>query len=296
MIKGILKKIYYRVRASTPVWNALNAKSRKEFISFESSLTGVSRRIADDLTHDGIAISNLEELGAPSLEAFRRFVAERSAMAASTTKKTFLRELIDLRPLYNPSEPIWGFALHPSVVGAVDLYFGLVARFYYLYAAVAGVMPDGEEAKQSQRWHRDPEDRQMCKVFVYLTDVDAGSGPFIYAKESHRMGAYSHVSPQKPPAGSYPPEGLVEASIPAEKIMTCYGKAGTVIFADTAGLHRGGYCTERERIMVTAGYVSDASPWPTRYALPPGFDPSSVEPPVRAALASRKRSWDSAGY
>lgn len=296
MIKAHLKKMYFRLRASTPVWNLLNAKSRKEFLAFEPSLSAVSRRIADDLKRDGIAVSSLEELGAPTLSEFMRFVDERRAMAASTTKKTFLRELIDLRPTYDPMQAVWRFALHPNIVGAVDLYFGLAARFYYLYAAVAGVMPEGEEAKQSQRWHRDPEDRQMCKVFVYLTDVDAGSGPFIYAKGSHRMGPFSHLSPQRPPAGSYPAEGFVETHIPSEQVLTCYGKAGTVIFADTAGLHKGGYCTERERIMVTAGFVSDASPWPSRFVLPQEFDPSHAEPQVRAALASRMRSWDSAGY
>lgn len=296
MIKASFKKIYFRLRASAPIWNFLNAKSRREFAAFESSLPEISRRIANDLKRDGIAFSSLEELGGPSLEEFRSFVAERQSQAASTTKKTFLRELIDLRPVYDPSKPVWKFALHPSVVGAVDAYYGLAARFYYLYAAIAGIMPEGEEAKQSQRWHRDPEDRQMCKVFVYLTDVDSGSGPFVYAKGTHDAGTFAHLSPQKPPAGSYPPEGFVEAHVSPENILTCYGNAGTVIFADTAGLHKGGYCTERERIMVTAGFVSDASPWPVRYLLPKEFDGSGLMPHVRSALARKSRSWDSSAY
>ena len=45
------------------------------------------------------------------------------------------------------------------------------------------------------------------------------------------------------------------------------GKAGTMIFCDTAGIHRGGYATKNERIMFTAGYRTPASPWPVRYKL-----------------------------
>ena len=50
--------------------------------------------------------------------------------------------------------------------------------------------------------------------------------------------------------------------IPPEAIKTFTGKAGTMIFCDTSGLHQGGYATGKERIMSTFGYYSHASLWP----------------------------------
>ena len=47
----------------------------------------------------------------------------------------------------------------------------------------------------------------MCKVFIYLSDVDETAGPFIYVKGSAMRGtnpAYRTLFPQKKPLGSYP--------------------------------------------------------------------------------------------
>ena len=71
-------------------------------------------------------------------------------------------------------------------------------------------MPEGSEAVSSQRWHRDPEDRKLCKVFIYLNDVDENAGHFTYVKGSHYLGKWGKLFPQKPPKGFYPPSGAVE--------------------------------------------------------------------------------------
>lgn len=46
------------------------------------------------------------------------------------------------------------------------------------------------------------------------------------------------------------------AAIHPEAIVCAKGKAGTLIFCDTAGLHRGGFAVGRERIMSTGFFPS----------------------------------------
>lgn len=84
-------------------------------------------------------------------------------------------------------------------------------------------------------------------------------------------GRYGHLFPQRPPSGIYPPAGAVEELVKEADIKYCTGRAGTVIFCDTSGLHKGGYATGAERIMFTDGFQSEAGPRPIRYNKPEGF-------------------------
>jgi len=122
----------------------------------------------------------------------------------------------------------------------------------------ASVISSGTSPQQSQGWHRDPGDKKICKIFLYVNDVDETAGPFMYVRGSQYGGVYRRFFPQRLPRGYYPPEGAVEKIIPSTEIQTLTGKAGTIIFADTTGIHRGGYATKKERIMFTAAYSSGA--------------------------------------
>ena len=108
----------------------------------------------------------------------------------------------------------------------------------------------------------------MLKIFIYLNDVDESSGPFIYIPFSKYSSKWGGVFPQKPPRGCYPEIGEVEKIVPADAIRKMTGRAGTVIFCDTTGLHQGGYATGGERLMFTAGYYSQASAWPAQIKIP----------------------------
>ena len=72
--------------------------------------------------------------------------------------------------------------------------------------------------------------------------------------------------------------------IPREDVAVMVGKAGTLIFCDTTGLHRGGFAVEGHRLMYTSVYASSASLWPIRYSYPAKFDPSGLAPEVRFAV------------
>jgi len=92
-------------------------------------------------------------------------------------------------------------------------------------------------------WHRDGHGFQY-KSILYLSDVDDGNGPFEYLPGSHRLWrtAVDTVVRGLPPAPAtrYTPEmidRIVEGS--GLKINRYTGTAGTLILADTTGIHRG---------------------------------------------------------
>jgi len=128
--------------------------------------------------------------------------------------------------------------------------------------------PSEGEPVRSQLWHRDPTDPKMCKVFIYLTDVGKDNGPFTYMKGSNRVGRFRNLHPQEPPMGFYPEK--LEGG--RARITECLGKAGTVIFCDTSGLHCGGYAQKGERLMFTAEFSSSSTPWPTLYTYSKDFN------------------------
>ncbi len=100
-------------------------------------------------------------------------------------------------------------------------------------------------ASASQRWHRDFNDQHLLKAFLYLVDVDEGTGPFEYIPGSAPGGQYAHEWPWRPLGETYPPEGALEERIPADAIKTFTGPKGTLLFCNTSGFHRGGFATEQ---------------------------------------------------
>lgn len=85
----------------------------------------------------------------------------------------------------------------------------------------------------AQLFHFDMDRIGFVKIFVYLTDVDVDSGPHVYVRGSHRS---------KPPAFFRDrrfTDREVEAAFPREDILELPGPVGTIIAADTSGLHKG---------------------------------------------------------
>jgi len=90
--------------------------------------------------------------------------------------------------------------------------------------------------------------------------VDQGAGPFEYVPGSARGGPYADAWPWVPFGGDlYPPQEEFDKKIPADAVRTLTGPAGSVIFCNTSGFHRGGFATERPRIMGVFNYISQAA-------------------------------------
>lgn len=283
---------YYRFVQWYPIWFFVaNYKNRQLYNKQGEELDDLECRIVNDLKKNGIATCSLLELF-PKDNLFERLRSYTNSLAGYTERriygKTFLADLWPSYPVLDFKNPFVRFILDRKVLNIVNAYMGMCSKFFMFTLSVA--VPVGQTAPQgSQNWHRDPEDRKLCKVFLYLNDVDENSGPFVYVKGTHHHGKFGKIFPQKPPKGYSPiKRGIkLEDFIPEEIITTVTGRAGTIIFCDTAGFHRGGYALSAERLMFTGGFYSSASFWPVNFSRPENFREiiQGLDPVIKHAVA-----------
>lgn len=272
-IKTALKRTYYAVRTWWPIWfYIVNLSSRLKFNSRAPQLTPVQERIVRDLNQNGIAVTSLEELfpGKDMWAEFANFLDTHSPIdeEAQFGKKKFLAHYWGIRPEIDVSNPFFQLAIHPTVLAIANSYMRMWTRLKYYDLATSLVVPPNTPPQQSQNWHRDPEDPRMIKMFLYCSDVDEESGPFIYILGSTLGNRFGSFFPQQPPEGVYPDARAVESIIPKEAMHIMTGKQGTVLFCDTTGLHRGGYATKRDRMMFTSFYSAPSFSDETMYTHP----------------------------
>jgi hypothetical protein len=106
--------------------------------------------------------------------------------------------------------------------------------------------PGGEPSIQTQHFHRDPDDWRFFKLFIYLSDVDAESGPHLYVKGTH-----CHAGTLR--ARRFERAEL-ERRYGREAIVALTGPRGTSFIADTYGIHAGPVPLSRPRLMLEIGY------------------------------------------
>ena len=125
------------------------------------------------------------------------------------------------------SSAINRLATHPEVLRVISNYMGMVPLLYRINVLYS---PNDEVVEQSsQFYHLDPEDVIMCKIFIFVEDVDADSGPTTLLPADRSMTVRHAITYRK---GRVPDE--VIASIGgAENLVEATGPAGTLAFLDT---------------------------------------------------------------
>ena len=236
-------------------------------------LTPVQRRVLDELRATGISIVPFAELvgNAPlweelraDMDAFAAWAEERLAASGRGGKKTFLirryergKSKLPLEPAILPSNGPWlRFAASDALLGVVNAYREAMCKlvdFDQWYTVPVG---DTHEREASQRWHRDPEDQHVVKVFLYFSDVDEEAGPLEYVRDSAAGGRYGDLWPWGKGSPRYPPQDELERAIPRDARVSATGPVGTLVVCDTSGFHRGGYARSKPRILSTHTYVN----------------------------------------
>lgn len=237
-------------------------------------LSTEASRVLGELTRNGIAMTSVEELvGSASCFAEMREAVERlqddrcgdvarartNAMDESAIgQKTFLLEYLGHNPILDPVSVFARFALQYPILDVANAYLGMYTqmRYYNVWHTLA----TNAKPRESQLWHRDREDLYIVKVFLYLSDVDAGAGPFTYAPGTHRKGPIQR-EPALFPEGRVKRTGDEEmaAVVPRERWLTAVGPRGTIVFADTHGYHKGGLARASDRLLYTCMFTSQAS-------------------------------------
>ena len=225
--------------------------------------TGEVARVAEELRASGVAMTSVESLLGPG-DALRTLQDEvaRARVERATARdplKPYLIELFGPRPVVDPHDPVFAFALRPQVRGVAEAYAGMALRVQDMNVWIN--LPTGGDRTQSQRWHRDlPDDHQIIKCFVYLADVPPGAGPLQYIRKTHTAGGRrQRFSSEFDGVGYRVADDDIEATYAQEQHVTAEGSAGTIVFADTRGLHRGGFALDTERVVMQITYSSNAS-------------------------------------
>jgi hypothetical protein len=258
-----------------------------------AALNEVQQRVLESLRQDGVAsIPILELFDETTWEELTADIAsfvqdcEELARGDVTQKKYLLRRFWSKKQernhVFDLDDPWLRLFASPLVLEVVNGYRDEWTKLYYLDNWFTVPFAGASERLASQRWHRDPEDEQVVKVFLYLSDVGDGAGPFEYIRGSSGDGRYGALWPHGDGV-FYPPQDEVEAAVAPEDRLTLAGPAGTVIFADTGGFHRGGFSRTEPRVSATATYVPARSLKERRFdvELPPRAD---LAPEVRYAL------------
>jgi hypothetical protein len=103
----------------------------------------------------------------------------------------------------------------------------------------------------AQLYHFDLDRVKFLKIFIYLTDVGAENGPHCFIRRSHRRKPRSLLRIARISDDEifqhYPREALAEIT----------GPRGTVIFADTAGFHKGKPLAAGHRLIFQIEFALD---------------------------------------
>jgi hypothetical protein len=145
------------------------------------------------------------------------------------------------------------------MLDVANAYLRMWSKLSYVDLWYTVPQPEESERVASQLWHFDFDDKHLLKAFLYLEDVDAGTGPFEYVAGSQPGGQYHEVRPWKPMDYGRVPEEEVKAKVPESAVRTFTAQRGTLIFCNTSGLHRGGFAKSNPRVLATATYCSPAS-------------------------------------
>jgi hypothetical protein len=296
--RSVARKFYVDTLLDThATWRyGLNAKATAEYFQDRPELGDEAKRVLSDLNENGVARSTLDALTGSS-ELFESLKAEAAALEqaqadalqrqaeelakaeslGSGYEKSYVFTLLDKdRPVVTPDGVFARLMLHEQMKGIADSYYGM--KTFVRDVNVWRNLPSKHAPVASQRWHRDqPEDHLILKTFVYLEDVTEGAGPLSYVKKTHGKGKRNWQPPVTFDGHNWRADDNEMFAVTDDSERdTFVGPAGTVLFADTFGWHKGGQATTKSRF-VLQGLWASRSALPDRLlGVPEGLDIKSA--------------------
>lgn len=275
-------RIAKRVSDSAPMtWKWLyidNRAARRAYVP--AQLSAEATRVLQELCTQGIATSTVDVLF-KDMSQYEELVAaiagmeqERQAEIAAARlsadivggPKNYVYTFLGNMSAEEMSHSIYNrFAAQPILQNIADHFFGM--RTELRSVDIWRNFVTRGKARRAQMWHNDPEDRHILKIFLYLTDVDEGGGPFSYARGTHQRGFFfkhPRFSDEQKDTGIRSTDEAMNEVVPRELWHIATGKKGTIVFADTSGYHKGGLVREHERLLFLAMYISPASSYQRR--------------------------------
>jgi hypothetical protein len=211
-------------------------------------------------------------VGEAQLEYFDDVVGEARALAAGPDIDAVFAAMIrdrdryDFRLHLNPKDvgdprnaTFVKFALQPRIAGLAREYLKVPCQLSEVTVMLDRSTTD--PPRESQNWHRDPDDWTTLSVFVYLSDVGTDTAPFCYVpfQESRRL--YGKVGKfRRFQTWHVIPDEMMEQTVPRERWLEVTGPTGTVTFIDSASCyHRGKRAVSARRLSLHLIFTSTLS-------------------------------------
>ena len=252
---------YYQIRGSRPLWKLLIGKARKLYKKYPPSLEDKAQEVARVLKKEGVHTIHINDLF-PEGHDFKEIQTEANRLlsnASVLSRKNFFLDIWDENKFpADLNNPFLRLALNEKLLGIAAEYLGFYPKLHSS-RAMQTTISKGAEPTMSQLWHRDLDDKRICKIFLLLNDVDELTGPFNYVRGSNYGNKWGNLFPQTTPFGQYEgriPDENVKKYVPQSDIKVATGPAGTLLFADTTGIHKGGYSLEKPRFTFLISYRS----------------------------------------
>jgi hypothetical protein len=185
----MLRKIKKYLKNNVFFWRYyLNFKSSLRYLIFTNNdQSEVVEDIVKKLRTNGIAISDakvvLGEILYNELER-QAFLCKNNSTPTLSDKeyaKFYLPRVYD-------ASSIWAIVAESKSIKAIsEDYFKMKSPRLAYYDLWENWATDASP-KNAQLWHRDRDDLQILKIFIYSTDVDEKNGAFFYAPGTHKMG------------------------------------------------------------------------------------------------------------
>ena len=298
-----------------------NPQSQKQFVKHSPTLTAGQRKLVESLSTKGVAAESFKDAGiqADNWSALQEMIGEFARLstdriAAATTSysdsldlgslehnrerfRRFFRDkdeaklddyilkMVPENSVHGLNHPLLTIGLSAPVLGVVSSYMNLWPKLIYTDAWYSIPMDPGKRIG-SQQWHRDPEDKQMVKVYLYFSEIDESAGAMEYILgTSNALGGQGLKIGEWKAAGAnlYPAAELVEEGFSVDRHFSCSGPVGTLLFCDTTGLHRGGISRSKPRVVATWTFVTPASRYQRRFTVRPE-DGQNLSEEARFAL------------
>jgi hypothetical protein len=156
----------------------------------------------------------------------------------------------------------------PRMLDIAGAYLGCRPTIGYMacwwsYATAIG-------PQQAEFLHRDVDDWRFLKLFVYLSDVGAESGPHIYIRASGNDPRFLQLRRFD--------DADVIAGFGQDAVMTMTGKAGEAFFENTFGIHKGQPVAKGTRLIFQVVYSLSTLPYSPRRPTSANPDPQRFDP------------------
>ena len=226
-------------------------------------------RVANSLRRDGFAITHIGRLsGMPGIQELQEeydLLLERERQKPHSRKsKVYIERLVDDDYDFrnNGESPFSKFVRNSSLNTIASIYLRLTPKKTSFKVWRSHFTGEANRTA-SQNWHRDYNEFQMIRCFLYLNNVTLQGGAGEYIVGSHYLGDSYNLLEYSEESGTYATDKEISDNFDASRVIAAEGGEGTVVLIDTAGLHRGGYHSvpsERRVALLTFSTAADIMP------------------------------------